>query len=234
MGNFDLAMVVPSRGRPQSVANQVAAWEANTSERASLIWALDEDDPTFEEYRSQIVLHRRWMDWISIPSWVPMVPKLNAAARELAPDFPCVGFMGDDHLPRTPHWDRACALAAANGQEPAIVYGRDGLQDIRLPTWWVMSSSVIKALGRMVPADVQHMYCDNAVKELGEAAGILRYLPEVLVEHMHPVAGKAEWDDQYKRVNRQEQYERDRSQFDIWRRERLREDATLVRSFRGV
>ncbi|WP_037684635.1 hypothetical protein, partial [Streptomyces griseus] len=87
-----------------------------------------------------------------------------------------------------------------------IVYGDDGYQGERLPTQWAMTADVVGALGRMVPAPVEHLYCDNSVLDLGRAAGCIRYLPDVLVEHMHPVAGKAADDDQYRRVNSSAQY----------------------------
>jgi len=42
----------------------------------------------------------------------------------------------------------------------------------------------------------------------------LRYIPEVVLEHLHPVAGKAEWDDQYREVNAPEVYSADRIALD--------------------
>ncbi len=68
----------------------------------------------------------------------------------------------------------------------------------------------------MVPAPVDHLYCDNAIKDLGLAMDRLRYLPDVLIEHMHPVAGKAESDEQYDRVNSSSQYRKDRERYQNW------------------
>jgi hypothetical protein len=34
-------------------------------------------------------------------------------------------------------------------------------------------------------------------------------MPEVVIEHLHPVAGKGEWDDQYREVNAEEVYSAD-------------------------
>jgi hypothetical protein len=37
----------------------------------------------------------------------------------------------------------------------------------------------------------------------------LTYLEDVIIEHMHPVAGKADWDEGYREVNAQEVYSAD-------------------------
>jgi hypothetical protein len=61
----------------------------------------------------------------------------------------------------------------------------------------------------MVPPNMKHLYLDNFWKKLGEDLGALTYLEDVIVEHMHPVAGKAEWDEGYREVNAQEVYSAD-------------------------
>jgi hypothetical protein len=49
---------------------------------------------------------------------------------------------------------------------------------------------------------------------LGKDLNALRYIPEVVLEHLHPIAGKAEWDEGYKDVNAQEIYSADKKAFD--------------------
>jgi hypothetical protein len=80
---------------------------------------------------------------------------------------------------------------------------------------------------------VQHLFCDNAVLELGKAAETIGYDERILIEHMHPVAGKAKMDEQYVRVNRAQQYERDSALFRGWLRDGMEADATLVQSLGG-
>jgi hypothetical protein len=229
----DMVMLVPSRGRPESVARMAEAWgAAGGIGRTELTWVLDHDDPKADSYNWELSQYP-WMRVAWRLEWVPMVPKLNWAACLAAGMHSVVGFMGDDHLPRSPGWDEAL-FGFAMARKTAILYGQDGYQNRRIPTWWAMTSDVIKALGRMVPAPVQHLYCDNAVKELGERSKTLDYLPHVMIEHMHPVAGKAEWDDGYTRVNRGEQYDRDRAAFEGWLQDGAQRDATLIAQLRGV
>jgi len=49
---------------------------------------------------------------------------------------------------------------------------------------------------------------------LGEDLGNLAYLPQVIIEHCHPIAGKAEWDEGYRTVNDREVYSFDALMFD--------------------
>jgi hypothetical protein len=79
-----------------------------------------------------------------------------------------------------------------------------------------IDSRAVRALGHMAPGELHHLYLDNYWKTLGERTGRMRYLNGVIIEHMHPVAGKAEWDEGYKRVNHGSMYEHDRLAFESY------------------
>jgi hypothetical protein len=235
-----LLVIVPSRGRPEAVARVTQAWrETEAYEAASLVFAIDEDDPRCGEYYAIGHCVSRpgtvQVSFAALPTWLPMVHKLNAcavaAAASSEPPWGGIAFIGDDHLPRTEHWP-SMLLAELGQLRTGVVYGRDGIQNERLPTWWAMTPDIIRTLGRMVPADVEHLYCDNAIKDLGELAGCLRYLPDVLIEHMHPVAGKAPLDDGYRKVNSPGRYLADGQAYERWRTAQLPMDAGIVRTLR--
>jgi hypothetical protein len=141
--------------------------------------------------------------------------------------------MGDDHIPRTTNW--ASRLLSDHGRNQNwIWYGKDGIQNRNKPTWWSMDAEIVRRLGKMVPAPVQHLYCDDAVKALGEKAGCLGYDETIMVEHMHPVAGKGRMDAQYERVNRLQQYDRDSQLFRSWVTDGLDRDDWIDRCLRGA
>ena len=71
-------------------------------------------------------------------------------------------------------------------------------------------------------------------RSLGDKAGVIEYLSDVLIEHMHPAAGKAEWDPGHIRVNRRQQYLRDNLSFEAWVLDGLDRDARLIADLRGV
>jgi hypothetical protein len=230
-----LTVIVPTRSRPEAVPRVMQAWADTNAyaEGAELLFVIDHDDPQREKY-ADVFAHATPGDWrvASIPQWLPLVPKLNAFAVHRARfSDAAIGFAGDDHLPRTRGWVRAY-LDTLRELGTGIVYGDDGYQHENLPTQWAMTSDIVRELGAMVPAPVEHLYCDNAIRDLGREADCLSYLPEVLIEHMHPAAGKAENDDQYARVNSRRQYRGDRAGYQEWRRTSLFGQAWRVKKLR--
>ncbi len=230
----ELAVLIPTRGRPENIRKVISAWDfTNAWDVADMIVVADADDPEIGAYRS-IVAEDDGLpaQLVVIPSWLPMVHKLDVAAREAASRYWAVAFAGDDHLPQTINWAKTY-LAQLHELGSGMVYGDDGYQGVKLSTEWAVTSDVVRALGRMVPAPVEHMYCDNAMMDLFTAAGALRHLPQVRIEHMHPVAGKAASDEQYKRVNGREQFARDRAAYEGWQRTELASQAAIVRELRA-
>ena len=69
----------------------------------------------------------------------------------------------------------------------------------------------------------------RARRDLGRAAGCLTYLPDVVIEHVRPVAGKAAIDEGYRRVNAPEMYHRDRAAYRTYMSEYGGRDVAAVR-----
>jgi hypothetical protein len=236
----DLLVIVPSRGRPASLERVAAAWYETGAfdEGAGLVFAVDNDDPTMPEYRA--ALDRlaaadpgpTTLNLMDAGAWQPMVPKLNRAAVMFTERAAALGFAGDDHLPRTAGWAR-CYLDTLRGLGTGIVYGDDLIHGIRLPTQWAMTADIVRALGRMVPAPVEHLYCDNSIMDVGRAAGCISYLPDVVIEHVHPITGRVPMDDGYRRVNSPEQYRRDQAAYLAWRRDQLAADVQAILTREG-
>lgn len=223
----DLVVLVPSRGRPD--AARALAWAFRTTCTADtlLTFVVDEDDPTRADY--ELVGTEQRCAVLFTPSHT-MVEALNLAAGHVAAlDVFAVGFMGDDHMPRTRGWD-SLYLEELRALGTGIVYGDDLLQGEALPTQCAMTADIVRALGYMAPPDLHHMYVDNFWRDLGAAAGCIRYLPDVVVEHMHPVVGKAPVDDGYLRVNDRAVYDADQRAYERYRAERFAEDVQKIRT----
>jgi hypothetical protein len=101
---MSLIMLCPSRGRPGNITELRAAWDQVT-DHAELLVAVDDDDPALPGYQDARVL--------SSPR--RLGPILNTLAAEAAAGYDAVGFLGDDHRPRTPGWDTRL-LAALDGR----------------------------------------------------------------------------------------------------------------------
>jgi hypothetical protein len=86
----------------------------------------------------------------------------------------------------------------------------------------------------MAPPALTHLYVDNAWLVWGNSLGRLRYLKDVIVEHRHPLAGKAMWDENYQRVNSGEVAEHDRLVFEAYVRDGLEADLAKIREVASV
>jgi hypothetical protein len=227
----DLTVIVPSRGRPEQCRALVQAFRDTCTADTRLVLSVDDDDPRCQDYIDIAFGGPGFPVGVFTGSNRSMVEALNRAASEV--DGIAVGFLGDDHCPRTVGWD-AAYLETLRELGTGIVYGNDLLQGERLPTQVAMTTDIVRALGWMAPPSLIHLAVDNAWLELGRAADFIRYLPDVIVEHRHPVAGKAQWDDGYKRVNAPEMYHRDLSEFDRWHREDMPSLVEKIRALRGA
>lgn len=182
---------------------------------------VDSDDPSRgayndvigcakSEWNPETVVQLTGPDY-SNPPYTRLSEALNFACNMLlwcASSPFAIGFMGDDHRPRTKGWD-AEFLTELQKMQTGIVYGNDLIQGENLPTAVAMTSDIIETLGYMVPPNMKHMWLDNYWKELGQKTGILRYRPDVIIEHLHPIAGRAPWDDGYLAVNALMQSDKD-------------------------
>ena len=221
-------VIVPSRGRPQAVSELLDSFRQTCTEDTQVVLSLDANDDTIAQYPTGTTK--------VVGENTSMVQALNRAATTFVGSkwgpF-AVGFMGDDHRPRTKGWDKAyldCLRSLGTG----IVYGNDLLQGSRIPTQVAMTSDIVRALGFMAPKQLHHLFVDNYWRDLGNGAGCLQYLPNVIVEHLHPVAGKAEWDPGYRRVNSNTVQRADRNAYADYKHQGgLEQDIHRIRSLMG-
>jgi hypothetical protein len=234
-----LVVVVPTRGRPESIGRLIEAWRVTGAfeQGARMVLAVDRDDPRWYGYDGEVRAPGvdPAVSMVTLSRWQPMVGKLDQVALDVVRqrDVFAVGFAGDDHVPRTHGWV-AAYLEALTRLGTGIVHGDDGFHGVNLPTEWAMTADIVRTLERMVPAPVDHLYCDNAVQDLGRGADCLEYLPGVVIEHMNPYAGgKAPMDDQYRRVNSKAQFAADGEKYRRWRRDVLPVQVAAVRALRA-
>lgn len=227
-GTRDLLVIVPSRGRPANVARLIGALEHTMGSEGELALGLDDDDPALPETRDVIAtapfpvrvrVGRRntWAGWT------------NEIAVPAADRFRALCSLGDDHVPLTPGWDIQLinAIRAAGGT--GFAYGDDLLQGHRLPTSVVISSDIVRTVGWLCQPSLRHYFADNVRKSLGDAAGCIRYLPDVIIEHRHRTR-TGHSDATY--AEALAHWTADRAAYDTWRAERMAEDVRKITTLR--
>ena len=226
----DLLVIVPARTRTWNIERMLQAWTDTAAWGvADLRVDVDADDPALPGYQAivmppgaRLVVH---------DSWMPCMHKLEVAAAQEVGNYFALGFMGDDHVPRTVGWAQRW-VEVLHDMRTGIVYGDDALRGEELPTQWATTSDIVRALGRLCPSPVEHLWSDTAVYDLGKAADCMRYLPDTVIEHAHYINGKAPRDAQYERVNGRDQWDRDEAAYRAWQRDQLPADAAVVRALR--
>ena len=200
--------LLPSRGRPKA-AKELADNFAETALITKLIYAVDEDDPTLPEYKE--LLGEEMVAVTPSAGVRGVVYPLNYWARKYKDDYDYFAFMGDDHRPRTKGWDIVFAKVIDMGAD--IVYGDDMFQGKNLATAGVISARIVRAFNGMAPDCLQHLYIDNFWMQVGYDLNTLYYCPEVIIEHLHYINGKAEKDELYTVINSEERYQIDGQKF---------------------
>jgi len=226
----DLVVLCPTRGRPQAAREAHEAF-ASTKRLATseILFVVDDDDAKLDEYLALDI------PTIHLPPPGNMATALNHGVRwaidNLSPRF--VGFIGDDHRFRTDGWDTYFTdLLMERGG--GMVYGNDLVRpDGDIPTQIVMSTEIVTTLGWMALPGAKHLYLDNTWRVLGDEVGCLYYMPDIVVEHMHPSVGKADWDESYRRVNAGAVYDHDAKAFEAWVNGNAKEDIARVKEALG-
>lgn len=202
-----IALILPTRGRPDKVEECIDGWRQNSTGFCDLHVFLDDDDQTLDEYQRH--------DDVTYHVWPRkrMCPTVNDAAALLSQEYRYLGFLGDDHVIRTHGWDARMIDAAGDW---GIAYGDDKLQGQNLATHCVMTSNIVTTVGYMALPGTIHLYMDNFWMVLGAECGFLRWLPDVVIEHMHYINGKSVQDEQYAEVNAPAVYGHDEAIFRTW------------------
>jgi hypothetical protein len=191
----DLALLVPSRGRPHNIERLIEAMDATCRGDTTLVVGVDDDDPTLPEYAGAIAqssavlqvkegLRRQLVTW------------LNLLAVPYAERYSYIGHIGDDNVPRTDGWD---VRVMESLEKHKFCFADDldpGREPGSLSLTIFMRSEVIKTLGYMGPPQIQHMYVDPVWFAWGKRTSI-EFLSDTVIEHVHYSLGKAPKDESY-------------------------------------
>jgi hypothetical protein len=235
MARPPLLVLVPSRERPSNLTRLLGGIAATSAGKTDVLVLVDDDDPTKPQYLEAV--HEVGFAWLeSGPRPAGIGPLLNVHAVHYASSYQAIGFMGDDHLPQTTLWDALVMEALDDLGATGICYGDDRFQSAALPTAVFLASCIVRALGRMVPHGLLHLFLDDYWLQLGRLLHSIRYLPEVVIEHHHPAATdpatgrpKAPVDPSYVRTNRPELWEHDGTRWRAYQQAgQVHRDAAVV------
>lgn len=216
-------IIVPTRGRSDKINELLTLANETTSSDTEWLICIDDDDT--DTYKDIVDFNGR----VETQPRMRLGPWLNYAANKYASSYDALGFMGDDHRPRTPLWDKILGSAIErNGY--GVAYGNDLLQGSRLPTAVLISSNIVQAMGQYVPPAQIHMYLDNYWLKLGQSLDALYYYNEVIIEHLHYSNNKSDADELYLEVNSPQMYQHDEFEYNKYVSGQMNSDIARARA----
>jgi hypothetical protein len=187
-----IAVVLPVRdggtGRFKRLQNCLNSYLKFTENLSDVHVILDQDDLDNYNYLdnySFIIKH-------VVPEGLTLMQKINTISLTLAEKYPYLAFIGDDIVFKT-SWESKF-IGELSKTKNGLVYGNDLHQGKNLATHPCITSNMVKAVGFFGCPAVEHNFFDVYWLEIVRLTGTVKYLPEVVMEHMHPNAGKNPYD----------------------------------------
>lgn len=218
-----LMVIVPTRGRKANCERLLASFRDTASEDTGICFIIDDDDEaTYEGVE--------WGDALRavLAPRGTLSEKLNQAAASLTAAYDALIWTGDDHVFKTPGWDKQMLdlLAEMGGNGwvfPDTVRRRD------VAEIWLASASVTQTLGWFFPPFVSHFYGDNVIAELGKRSGLIRFCPQAVVEHLHYQADPSVEHDATYREAEEAHGQADLQAYQRWRADQAPYDVAKLR-----
>jgi hypothetical protein len=195
--------ILPSRSRPKNLARFFDAWEKTGASTPGAV-LLDADDAG---HYADVKLPAAWVLEVGPRA---RFDELYGAFYARHPRLPWYGFLADDVVPLTRGWDtRLVDLAGRDG----LAYGDDLVNGQRHAAHFVLGGELVRAVGWLLLPGVDRLYGDTAWNDLARERGVLRYAPDVVLEHRHFSTGRAPMDVTYRKPSA----EADRRRYEEWR-----------------
>ena len=209
-----LAVLCPSRNRPEGLKSAYESWKTNSVQSDIFFCFQDNDDSL--NVNIKIVEGHSYI----IESDIGLAAKANKLC-DLNPGYDAYMVLNDDQIIQTNRWDgilldELVQLEESNGHRLWILHWRDGIQDQKLCQGFV-TKEMLAITGSFFPRNyMRHLYIDNYFMFIGESCGILKYIPEVFIEHLHYSVGKSPLDASYMQTNSLEALARDGAAYRKW------------------
>lgn len=189
-----ISVLLPTRNRPASVARLLDSALETAGTEVEFVVYVDDDDPSADATLD--VLHRFGAVVVRGPRIV-LSGTWNRCYERAR--FDVVMQCGDDIVFRTDGWDERVLEAFERRPDRLIfVHGDDGFQRERIGTHGFLHRDWVDVVGYFMPPYFSSDYNDLWLTEVADALGRRVYLPDVVTEHMHPVAGKGELDQTHR------------------------------------
>ncbi len=193
-----ISLLMPTRGRPELAERLVASVVDQSSrlDRVEVVIYVDEDDTGSHHLASERVVIKR-----IIGPRIGMGACNSACLAAARGDI--IVLANDDMVIRTPGWDAKLAgLHAGIPDGIYLAYANDMFKDSSVCTFPILSRTTCEMLGDPFPGAYRGSFIDTHLMDIFRRlrhAGFdrVRYLKDVVFEHLHHRTGKAPFDATY-------------------------------------
>jgi glycosyl transferase family 2 len=201
--DIDFSLLLPTRGRVHLVQRLFESVVATCRDarRLEIVLYVDEDD---HESRQIVCSSLSLVKIVGQPR--ETMGRMNRACYD-ASHGRYVILMNDDAVFRTPGWDNRVLQAANDFPDGiALIYGNDLDQGEAVPTFPILPRAVCDVLGGVCPPGYRNLHIESHLLDIFRQLARLghdriRYLDDVVFEHMHHAVGKASLDPTYVKNN---------------------------------
>jgi hypothetical protein len=177
-------------------------------------------DPIMEKYPEVINY--------CIPSGLTLMEKINVHCLDIANEYKYVGFIGDDIVFRT-LWESQF-ISWLSTQKYALAFANDLVHTTGgLATHPFITSNMIRALGFFGCPAVGHHYFDNYWESMASTVGTRKFFPQIIMEHMHPIVGKAPQDEMFHKI--ESKFEENYLKFNEYMKKNFENDVKKVLAY---
>jgi hypothetical protein len=180
-----LLCTCPTRGRPEIIKNMLDSFQKTKHTNTDLVIFVDDDDPALSKYMD--VLNNTYYH---LGSRMPVAQIHNRLVKS-HPDYDYYMPINDDVTFLEKGWDTSLMNAIEErGNGFGIAYGRDTDGESfypPFPTFSIVSSNIVNSLGYIYPRELNKLFGDTFLLDIGRAIGKLYYVPEVVIKHKQPI-----------------------------------------------
>ena len=219
-----ISIITPSRGRPDKLLRMARSAWARADGPAEVEIIVGVDPPDAENYRRAVMEEINSGDKDFCHGMVlVMLPPDVAGKVGKAWDwmwknhaYGDIALLGnDDIIFQTQGWDSKVydAIESFPGRL-GMVWCEDGINGGRHAAFPFVSRQWIEIVGHFTPGIFRFGYNDTWIFDVARRANLIRYLPEVTIEHLHFSAGKSPYDETYAAKRRDDTWESDHRLFE--------------------
>lgn len=197
-----ICLLSPVRGRPEGIKRfyESIVETVESPDKFEIIFGIDQDDTEamqayldiLDEYKlnlSSVEYEKNKFSFGTSKRWNALIPNSNADI---------FGFGSNDVIFKTKGWDTMLRHVFAQlPDQIGMAYANDMVHGKNLSTHPFVMRKWIDTLGYMVPEWMRHYFVDNFIHSVAMTIKRCQYMPNFVIEHLHPCVQKAKVDEVY-------------------------------------